>query len=63
MVLLPVAIGLAVLALLAILRRERHQHESGIPAERPLFVTLVLVLLAFLGLVYLTLYMVSSLTT
>jgi hypothetical protein len=62
MVLLPVAIGLAVLALLAILRNERHQGESGIQVKRPVFVTLTLALLAFFAAVYVTVYVVSALT-
>jgi hypothetical protein len=62
MVLLPVAFGLAILALLVILRRERRQRELGQPAPRPLFVTLILAAFAALAVVYITVYVVSALT-
>jgi hypothetical protein len=62
MVLLPVAIGLAVLALLAILRSERHQGESGIQVKRPVFGTLTLAVLALFVAVCVTVYVVSALT-
>jgi hypothetical protein len=61
-ILLPIAIGVAVLALLAILRRERHARESGLAIRRPLFVTLTLAVFAFLAAVYVTVFVVSSLT-
>lgn len=62
MVLLPVAFGIAVIALLAILRRQRHQRESGLSAPRPLYVTLILSLFGLLAVVYVTTYVVSTLT-
>jgi hypothetical protein len=62
MVLLPIAFGLAILALLMILRRERYQRALGHAAPRPLFVTLVLAAFAALAVVYVTVYVVSALT-
>ena len=62
MVLLPIAFGLAILALLVILRRERRQRESGLRVRRPLFVTVTLGVLGFLGVAYITVYVMSALT-
>jgi hypothetical protein len=49
-VLLPGAFAAAILALLVILRRERHQRLSGIAAPRPLYVYMALGFFAFVGL-------------
>jgi hypothetical protein len=61
-VLLPVAFGIAVMALLLIVRRERHERESGLAAHRPAYVTVTLVVFALLGASYLAMYVVSTLT-
>ena len=61
MVLLPVAFGIAVMALLLIVRRERHQRESGLAASRPAYVTVTLVVFALLGASYIAIYVVSAL--
>ena len=49
MVLLPVALAAAILALLVILRRERRQRAAGEALSRPLYVDLALGFLAFFG--------------
>jgi hypothetical protein len=61
-VLLPVAIGIAIVALLANLRRERHARETGRAVPRPVFVTLTLAVLAVVGLLYVGVYVMSILT-
>lgn len=48
--LLPITFAAAILALLVILRRERHQRESGVAAPRPLYVYMALGVFAFVGL-------------
>jgi hypothetical protein len=50
------------MALLLIIRRERHQRESGYTAPRPAYVTVTLVLFAVLGVSYIAVYVASSLT-
>ena len=62
MVLLPVAFGIAIPALLVILRRERHEREAGLVAPRPLLVRMTLAVFAVLAVLYVTVYLVSALT-
>ena len=62
MVLLPIAFGFAILALLSILRQERHRRESGLPAHRSALVTLVLATFALLAVAYFTIYLAGTLT-
>jgi hypothetical protein len=62
MVLLPVFMAVAIGILLYILRRERHERALGNAAPRPLYVNMALGLFAFIGAVYLTVYLVSALT-
>ena len=59
MVLLPIAVGLAIVALLAILVRERR---SGVKAERPLYVTVTAALLVGLVGLYLVTYALNIIT-
>jgi hypothetical protein len=61
-VLLPVAFGIAILALLVILRQERHEREAGLAAPRPLLATMTLAVFAVLAVLYVTVYLVSALT-
>lgn len=62
MVLLPVAFGIAILALLVLVRRERHERETGLAARRPLLVRTTLAEFAVLAVLYLTVYLISALT-
>ena len=50
------------MALLWIVRRERHERESGLAARRPAYVTATLIVFALLGASYITVYVVSTLT-
>ena len=52
MVLLPIAFGVAILELLVLIRRERHERESGLATARPLLVRMTLAVLAVLALLY-----------
>jgi hypothetical protein len=61
-VLLPIAFGIAVLALLVMLRRERHERESGLAAPRPLLVRMTLAVFAVLAVFYVAVYVVSAVT-
>jgi hypothetical protein len=49
-VLVGAIIVVAVLSLIAILRRERHDRDAGIEVQRPLYVTLAVVLILGLSL-------------
>jgi putative exporter of polyketide antibiotics len=60
-VLLPVAIGIAVMALLLIVRRQRHERESGLAARRPAYVTVTLTVFALLGASYVAVFVVNTL--
>ena len=62
MVLLPIAFGIAVVALLAMLRRERHERESGRPAPRPPLVKTTLAVFAVLAALYIAVYVISTVT-
>jgi hypothetical protein len=59
MVLLPIFMAIAIGILLFILRRERHERALGIAAPRPLYVNLALGLFAFIGVMYVTAWVVS----
>ena len=62
MVLLPVAVGIALVSLLVILRRERYARVSGRAAPRPAFVNLTLAAFAVLALLYIGVYVVGVFT-
>ena len=61
-VLLPAAFAIAVMALLMILRRERHEREAGLGAPRPLLVRMTLGVFAVLAVLYVAVYAVSART-
>jgi hypothetical protein len=53
---------MAIMALLWIVRRERHARGSGLAARHPTYVTATLIVFALLGASYVTVYVVSTLT-
>lgn len=62
MLLLPIALGLAILALLVILRGERRNRTAGREAPRPLYVQMVLWFFALIVLAYVSVNLLSALT-